>query len=159
MRHPASQILRRARGSASVSSPLVGLHSDAAPPQQTELFAAWTRYLTSLAASGPTVLVVEDLHWADSALVDFLIQLADTTEHAPVLILVTARPEVAVRHPAWLERAGKSTLVQLTSLSDDEITALVEFHPGRRVGGIPCNRARARCGQPAVCRAACRARP
>ena len=104
----------------------MGLHSDSTPPQQDELFAAWTRFLTSLAASGPTVLVVEDLHWADAALVDFLLQLADNSAQAPLLILVTARPEVAVRHPAWLERGGKSTLVQLTSLSDDDIRALIE---------------------------------
>jgi class 3 adenylate cyclase/tetratricopeptide (TPR) repeat protein len=107
-------------------APLVGLHTDAAPPEQAELFAAWTRFVIQLTGHGPVVLVVEDLHWADAALVDFVIQLADSAQEAPLLILVTARPEVAERHPAWLERAGRSTLVQLTSLHDDDIRAMVE---------------------------------
>ncbi len=107
-------------------APLVGLDTDAAPPEQAELFAAWTRFLVSLTADGPMTLVVEDLHWADAALVDFLLQLADSAQEAPLLILVTARPEVAERHPAWLERAGKSSLVQLTSLGDDDIRQMIE---------------------------------
>jgi class 3 adenylate cyclase/tetratricopeptide (TPR) repeat protein len=107
-------------------APLIGLHTDAAPPPQEEAFTAWTRFVTSLAADGPAVLVFEDCHWADPALVSFLIQLADHPEPIPLLLLVTARPEVADRHPDWLARAGRSTVVQLVSLGDAAIRALVE---------------------------------
>ena len=107
-------------------APLVGLHTDAAPAPQEESFSAWTRFVTSLAADGPTVLVFEDLHWADPALVSFLIQLADNPEPVPLLLVVTARPEVSDKHPEWLARAGRSTVVQLASLDDAAIRSLVE---------------------------------
>jgi predicted ATPase len=107
-------------------APLVGLHTDAAPPPQEEAFSAWTRFATSLAADGPAVLVFEDLHWADPALVSFLIQLADNPAPVPLLLVVTARPEVSDRHPEWLARAGRSTVVQLVSLDDAAIRSLVE---------------------------------
>lgn len=107
-------------------APLVGLHTDAAPPPQEEAFSAWMRFATSLAADGPAVLVFEDVHWADPALVSFLIQLADNPAPVPLLLVVTARPEVSERHPEWLARAGRSTVVQLVSLDDAAIRMLVE---------------------------------
>ncbi len=43
---------------------------------RAEAFAAWRRFLDGLAANRPLVLLVEDLHWADDALLDFLEALA-----------------------------------------------------------------------------------
>ena len=114
-------------------APLVGLRTDALAATQEEAFSAWTRFLVSLAADGPFVLVFEDVHWADPAMVAFLLQLADLTTPVPILLVVTARPELADRHPAWLERASSGT-VQLASLADDAIRALVE---GTLEGGSP----------------------
>jgi class 3 adenylate cyclase/tetratricopeptide (TPR) repeat protein len=106
-------------------APLVGLRTDAATPPREEAFAAWARFLTSFAARGPAVLVFEDIHWADEALVDFLDYLAHLTDEMPLLLVVTARPTIAERHPAWLEMAARSTLMKLISLDDDAIRALV----------------------------------
>ena len=44
---------------------LLGLKASEAT--QEENFAAWTLFLSQVASSGPTVLVIEDLHWADEA--------------------------------------------------------------------------------------------
>ena len=41
--------------------------------------AAWRRYLESLAERRPMVLVFEDLHWADDAMLDFVDQLVERT--------------------------------------------------------------------------------
>ncbi len=49
-------------------------------PSREENFAAWLRFLEEIAASDPTVLVFEDLHWADEALLAFVEHLAT---HAP----------------------------------------------------------------------------
>lgn len=55
---------------------------------------------TELAAE-PTVLVVEDLHWADEASAELLRFLARRVEAAPLLLVLTYRDtEVGVRHPA-----------------------------------------------------------
>ncbi len=53
-------------------SPLVGAPAEAA--SQEASFTAWRRFLEALSAQGPTVLVVEDLHWADGALLAFLLR-------------------------------------------------------------------------------------
>jgi class 3 adenylate cyclase len=106
-------------------APLVGLATEAAAPPREELYAAWTRFIASLAARGPVILVFEDLHWADDALVDFVTHLADVGEPIPLLVITTARPEIAERHPAWLDRAARSTFVQLTSLGDEAVRAML----------------------------------
>ena len=53
---------------------LLGLEAPEA--SREENFAAWLRFLEELAAAEPTVLVFEDLHWADEALLAFLEHLA-----------------------------------------------------------------------------------
>jgi class 3 adenylate cyclase/tetratricopeptide (TPR) repeat protein len=106
-------------------APLVGLRTDTIPPAQEEAFAAWRSFLESLAAHGPAVIVIEDLHWADAALVRFLAELAEHPAELPILLVVTARPEVAERHPVWLvERLG-SRVVTLVSLDDEAIERLI----------------------------------
>jgi class 3 adenylate cyclase/tetratricopeptide (TPR) repeat protein len=84
-------------------APLVGLRSTSAAPRRGELFAAWRRFIAAIAADGPLVLVIEDLHWADEVLVAFLLDLRASLTGLPLLVLVTARPEVAERHPDWLD--------------------------------------------------------
>ena len=49
----------------------------------------------------PTVLVFEDLHWADEAMLAFLEHLADLAEGVPLLLVGTARPELYERHPDY----------------------------------------------------------
>ena len=78
-----------------------------------------------LAQAGPTVLVVEDLHWADDTLVAFLGHLADRAAGLPLLLVTTARPELEERHPAWLSRTRRSTVISLAALPDGAMTALV----------------------------------
>ena len=80
--------------------PLLGL--DAAPASQEESFAAWTQFLRHLASSGPTILVLEDLHWAGDSLLAFVEHLVAHEPEVPLLLLATARPELlstAPRHP------------------------------------------------------------
>ena len=45
-----------------------------------------------MAEVDPTVLVVEDLHWADPAMLDFLEHLADRALGVPLLIVATTAP-------------------------------------------------------------------
>lgn len=104
---------------------LVGLETDAEPAAQAEAFAAWRLFVESLAQAGPTVLVIEDLHWATAALVAFLEHLVDAVAGLPLFIVTTARPEVGEHHPAWLGRARRATVLSLTSLLERDMEALV----------------------------------
>ncbi len=103
---------------------LVGLDAEAAM-DRAETFSAWRTFLESLAADGPAVVVIEDLHWADDALVGFLADVADRTAGLPLLVVVTARPAVEDRHPSWFTRARRSTVLSLPPLADRDVAALV----------------------------------
>jgi class 3 adenylate cyclase/tetratricopeptide (TPR) repeat protein len=106
--------------------PLVGLEVGAAVgDHRTEAFTAWRRFLESLAEDGPTVLVFEDLHWADEALLDFVDHLVDWASGVPLFVLATARPELLERRPGWGGGKPNATTISLSPLSDDETTKLV----------------------------------
>jgi len=110
--------------------PLLGLAAEEA--SREENFAAWRQFLEGLAASAPTVLVVEDLHWADEAMLAFMDYLAGSEASAPLLVLVSARPEV-------LELAGRgagyvaaATHLPLGPLSGEETAELARARLGAK---------------------------
>ena len=104
-------------------APLVGAPSETA--SQEESFAAWRRFCEGLAGSGPAVLVFEDLHWADPALLAFLEHLADWAEGVPLLVLCTARPELYERHPGWATGLRNAHTINLPPLSEAETALLI----------------------------------
>jgi class 3 adenylate cyclase/tetratricopeptide (TPR) repeat protein len=104
-------------------APFVG--APAEPAGQEESFAAWRRFCEGLAAERTTVLVFEDLHWADPALLAFLEHLADWAEGVPLLLLCTARPELYERHPTFGADARNAQRINLAPLSDAETAQLV----------------------------------
>lgn len=55
--------------------------------------------MTGLAEPRPAVLVIEDLHWADDVLLDFLEQLIERAGEVALLVVATARPELLTRRP------------------------------------------------------------
>ena len=71
-------------------APLVGAQDEVAGVGRDEAFSAWHRYLEALAAHRPTVLVLEDLHWADASLLDFVEHLLDWTADVPLMVVATA---------------------------------------------------------------------
>ena len=68
---------------------------------RSERFAAWRQFFEALAEQRPTVLVFEDLHWADDDLLDFVDHLVDWGSGVPLLVVCTARPELLDRRPGW----------------------------------------------------------
>ncbi|MDT7581794.1 MAG: hypothetical protein QOK35_3058, partial [Pseudonocardiales bacterium] len=55
--------------------------------------------VAELAAWRPTVLIVEDLHWADDATLDVLAHVARRLADLPALLVLTYRDEVPPTHP------------------------------------------------------------
>jgi class 3 adenylate cyclase/tetratricopeptide (TPR) repeat protein len=103
--------------------PLVGVREE--PASQEELFAAWRRVLESWAEGRETVLIFEDLHWADDALLTFLEHLAEWAEGVPLLVVCTARPELYERHPGFGVGARNAQRINLAPLSEDETASLI----------------------------------
>ncbi len=71
------------------------------------------------------MLVFEDLHWADEAMLAFLEHLADLAEGVPLLLVGTARPELYERHPDFAARLRNSTPINLAPLTPEETARLV----------------------------------
>ena len=110
--------------------PLLGLGAEEASREDN--FAAWREFLEDQAASGPAVLVVEDLHWADEAMRAFMDYLAQGSANVPLFVVVTARPEV-------LELAGPgggfvaaAAHVPLGPLSGEETAELARARLGAK---------------------------
>src|SRR4051794_3933064 len=105
--------------------PLVGLGASEPGGDRVEAFAAWREYFERLADRHPLVLVLEDLHWADQNLLDFLDHLAEWATGVPILLVCTARPELLDRRPGWGGGKQNSVTVSLSPLSEGETTRLL----------------------------------
>ena len=106
--------------------PLVGLGSDAeGGGERSERFAAWREFFESLAEQRPTVLVFEDLHWADDDLLDFVDHLVDWSTGVPLLVVCTARPELLERRAGWGGGKPNALTISIAPLSDDETARLL----------------------------------
>jgi class 3 adenylate cyclase/tetratricopeptide (TPR) repeat protein len=104
-------------------APLVGAGGE--PASQAEAFNAWRRVVETWAEARETVLVFEDLHWGDEALLSFLEHLADWSEGVPLLLLCTARPELYEQHPGFGANARNAQRINLPPLTDEETARLV----------------------------------
>jgi tetratricopeptide (TPR) repeat protein len=104
--------------------PLLGIEASSSAERE-ELFTAWRRFLEQIAEDGPTVLVFEDLHWADDAMLAFMEHLADHAEGVPLLVVGTARPELFDRHPDYLAGQRNAESINLSPLSKEETARLV----------------------------------
>ncbi len=107
-------LLSRAASDVSESAPLIaallGIHDESRygkmglSPQQQRMrtLQVLLDQLIGLANKRPVLLVVEDAHWIDPTTLELIERCVDVSAHAPVLILMTTRPDdrVEVRgHP------------------------------------------------------------
>ena len=112
--------------------PLAGLESDQeAGDRRDEVFTAWRRFLEAIADERPLVLVFEDLHWADDALLDFVDHLVDWASGVPLLVVCTARPELLTRRSGWGGGKANSSTILISPLSEEETATLVHDLLGR----------------------------
>ena len=105
--------------------PLAGLADGSHAPSREEAFTAWRRFVESLAEDGPAVVVLEDVHWADDMLLDFVEHLTEWAAGVPLLVLCVARPELLSRRPGWGGGQANATTLSLAPLADEEMAKLV----------------------------------
>jgi class 3 adenylate cyclase/tetratricopeptide (TPR) repeat protein len=107
--------------------PLVGLETETGlgGDRRGEAFAAWRRFLEALADQRPLVLVLEDLHWADEGLLDFVDELLDWLSDVPLLVVCSARPELLERRPGWGGGTVNASMIGLTPLSSEQTAVLI----------------------------------
>ena len=90
-----------ADGVASHIAMLIGLGREGGVDDRQTLFFSARRLVEALANDQATVLVFEDVHWADAGMFDLLEVLASRVRDVPLLLLALARPELLERRPTW----------------------------------------------------------
>jgi len=96
------------------------------------LFASAQRFLEALAREQPTLVVLEDLHWADEGLLELVEGLSARLQGVPLLLLALARPEFLDARPSWA-RLPTNVTVQLQVLTEAHTQDLVR----RLLSGAP----------------------
>ena len=127
LRRSAMALMADGQGASWLSSelrPLIGL-GDESQDAPAERSPAWSRFFEALAQRGPAVVVFEDLHWADDALLGFVDDLPGEVADVPLLLLVTCRPELLQRRPGWGGGKPNATTLSLAPLPDDACLELV----------------------------------
>jgi class 3 adenylate cyclase/tetratricopeptide (TPR) repeat protein len=91
-----------------------------------ELFAGWRSFFQQLATALPVVLVIEDLHYADPGLLDFVEHLLDWARDDPIFVLTLARPEIEERRPGWGAGRRNATSLAIDALDDDAMHEMLD---------------------------------
>ncbi len=105
---------------------LIGLGSEGGVADRETLFFSARRLVESLTSQGATLLLFEDIHWADGSLLDLLEMLASRVRDVPLLLLAMARPEMLSDRPGWGGGLPAYTAFPLDRLSSDAAQELAE---------------------------------
>ena len=90
-----------------------------------QLRQAWVAFLQELVAEQPAVVLIEDLHWGEEALLD-LLEAGLHDVRGPLLLLGTARPELVRSRPTWGGRGRDSDTLWLESLSSSDAARMLD---------------------------------
>jgi tetratricopeptide (TPR) repeat protein len=115
------------------------------PPGGREvMFGAWRIFFERIASRGTTVLLFEDLHWADTGLLDFIDHLLEWSRSSPILVVTLARPELFDRRPDWGASRRSYTAMTLEPLDASAMRELLTgFVPGLPESAVAAILARA----------------
>ncbi|MCH7479346.1 MAG: CoA transferase, partial [SAR324 cluster bacterium] len=92
---------------------LLAVSTDSDGPQlqgealQHEVYEACHSMWHAAASFAPTVLVIDDMHWADPASVELMIDMFPLVDEVPLLLLCSFRPER--QSPAWRVKQAAET--------------------------------------------------
>ena len=122
---------RAADGGPSLPASFAPGGEAVAPASQAALFAATIAFFEELARQRSLLLLLDDLHWADSASLELLRALAHELVRLPLLILTTYRADELHRHhplynlvPLFM-REARADLLNLRRLDRDHLRAIV----------------------------------
>ena len=98
---------------------LLGLGSAPGTPDREQLFFSARVFVESLALGSPTLLLYDDIQWADASLLDLLETLAVRVRDVPLLFVALARPELLRERPGWGGGLPAYTALPLEPLGED----------------------------------------
>ena len=89
-------------------------------------FAAWRTFFERMSATEPVMLVFEDLHWADTGLLDFIDHVLEWSRDQPIYIVTLARPELLEKRPNWGAGKRQFTSIFLEPLPEASMRELLQ---------------------------------
>ena len=95
------------------------------PGTREETFWAIRRLFEVLARERPLVIVVDDLHCAESTFLDLIEHVVDFSHGYPIMIVGTARPELLDTRPGWGSGKPNATTIALEPLSEAESREMI----------------------------------
>ena len=90
---------------------------------------AWRLVLTALSGLQPVLVVLEDVHWAEPALLDLVESLATGDARGPLVILCMARDDLLRARPDWGSGIRNATVVTLDAIEQSEMQRLAGALP------------------------------
>jgi DNA-binding CsgD family transcriptional regulator len=123
---PKREVVRTAQALATSSGILLpGNPYDRAEPRdvQAAITRGWSRLFDGYAQRGPTVVVLEDIHWAGASLRTLIAGVVPTLT-GPILHVVTTRPRLREEQPSFLDGPGIERL-SLSPLTPEASAALI----------------------------------
>jgi AAA ATPase domain/Adenylate and Guanylate cyclase catalytic domain len=89
--------------------------------------ASWAvrRLLEVLASERPLVVVLEDVHWAETPMLDLADAVVERV-HGPVLFLCLARPELLEQRPTWAAGKPRAITTTLPPLTPEDARLVAE---------------------------------
>jgi class 3 adenylate cyclase/tetratricopeptide (TPR) repeat protein len=108
-----------------LESPPVALPDVTPSRVHAEVGWALRRYLEAIGAGHPVVLVIDDLQWAEPALVEVIDGILDRMRGVRLALICVARPELAETHPRWSVGRANATTMTLEGLDAAETSTLI----------------------------------
>jgi DNA-binding CsgD family transcriptional regulator len=129
------------------------LRGEVAADRGTDVPAVLAEQLLALVAEQcavrPTILVIDDLQWADQASIALWGRLARSAQHMPLLLVGTMRPVPLRDELLALRRAvGEADRLQLTGLTEAAVADLIAAQTGGRPGSALLRLADGAAGNP-----------
>jgi class 3 adenylate cyclase/tetratricopeptide (TPR) repeat protein len=93
---------------------------------QQEIAWAASEWAEKLAEPQPLVLVFEDIHWAEDALLELIEHMSTWVKNVPILLLCLARPELLDLRPGWSGGRVRATAIELEPLGRTDSEAMIE---------------------------------
>lgn len=132
---PAGQILPELQHGLAVPPPETGT-----PDERYRLHEALAQVLVALGSVTPVMLILEDLHWADTETLEFLRLAAPRLTNSAVAVAISYRTQEARNRPdVWslltdIEQRQPATRIPLSGFSRDDIATLAALRTGRSLG-------------------------
>jgi class 3 adenylate cyclase/tetratricopeptide (TPR) repeat protein len=119
-------LLPEGAASAAAVNGILDVLGLGAATAREESFWAVRFLLEACAARRTVVLVLEDLHWAEPTLIDFVEQLPRWCDDSPILVIAVGRPELMGMRPALFGDGPEQVCLGLTGLSVEAIEVLAQ---------------------------------